>query len=136
VRIVLDANVLVAGLLSPLGACGRLLDLSLDGVVELCVDGRILREYEEVLCRPHFSFPPILVAEVLGFLRRSADPIAAVPLAITLPDTEDQPFLEVAVAAKAVLVTGNLRHFPKKACKGVVVVSPTECLELLRQSAV
>jgi predicted nucleic acid-binding protein len=45
------------------------------------------------------------------------------------------PFVEVAAAAAAVLVTGNTRHFPKKACEGVTVVSPKEFLELLRRLA-
>ncbi len=57
-RIVLDTNVLVAGLLTPGGACGRLLDLVLDGAVGVHIDRRILQEYEDVLRRPQLSLPP------------------------------------------------------------------------------
>ena len=42
---------------------------------------------------------------------------------------------EVAAAAGAVLVTGNLRHFPKHQRKGVPVVAPAELLDLLRETA-
>jgi putative PIN family toxin of toxin-antitoxin system len=135
VRIVLDTNVLVAGLLNPAGACGRLLDLVLDGTVAFSADERILREYEEVLRRPHVALSAGTVREVLAFLRHSAEPVAAPPLDAKLPDPDDLPFLEVAAAAGAVLVTGNLRHHPKKAIGRVSVVSPADSLDLLRRSA-
>jgi len=134
VRIVLDTNVLVAGLLNSAGACGRLLDLVLDGTVTFIADERILREYEEVLRRPHLALPGDTVREVLTFLRHSAEPVAALPLDAKLPDSDDLPFLEVAAAAGAILVTGNLRHYPKKAIGRVSVVSPSEGLDLLRRS--
>ncbi len=58
--------------------------------------------------------------------------VAAAPLKFRLPDPYDEPFLEVALAAKAeVLITGNKRHFPKKASGGVRILSPAEFLELL-----
>ena len=134
-RIVLDTNVLVAGLLNPAGACGRLLDLVLDGTVPFSADERILREYEEVLRRPELALPADAVREVHTFLRHSAEVVAAPPLDAKLPDPDDLPFLEVAAAADAILVAGNLRHYPKKATGRVSVVSPAESLDLLRRSA-
>jgi hypothetical protein len=39
----------------------------------------------------------------------------------------------VAATAEALLVvTGNLRHFPKKVCRDAQVIGPMEFLELLR----
>lgn len=134
-RFVLDTNVLVAGLLNPAGACGRLLDLVLDGAVSFSADERILREYEEVLRRPGLALPAHTVREVLTFLRQSAEPVATLPLDAKLPDPDDLPFLEVAAAAGAILVTGNLRHYPKRAIGRVSVVNPAESLDLLGRSA-
>ena len=50
------------------------------------------------------------------------------PLFQSLPDPDDEPFLEVAIAARAVcLVTGNRIHFPSDLCqKNVKVLSPSE----------
>jgi len=135
VRIVLDTNVLVAGLLNPVGACGRLLDLVLDGAVVCSADERILREYEEVLRRARLALLAGAVHEILTFLRQSADLVAPLPLNLRLLDPDDLPFLEVAAAEGAILVTGNPRHYPKKACGRVVVVSAAESLDLLRRSA-
>ena len=64
-RIVLDTKVLVAGLLNPVGACGRVLELVLDGAVVCSADERILREYEEVLRRARLALPAGPVREVL-----------------------------------------------------------------------
>ena len=51
-----------------------------------------------------------------------------------LPGKDDILRFEVAAAAQAVLVTRNLRHFPKKACKRVHVISSAMLLDLLRRS--
>jgi predicted nucleic acid-binding protein len=47
----------------------------------------------------------------------------------SLPDPDDEPFLNVAVAGKAAcLVTGNASHFPAKLRQGLRVLSPSEFL--------
>lgn len=51
---------------------------------------------------------------------------------LRLPDPNDEPFLEAALASGAnALVTRNLKHFPREACRGVKVVSPTQFLQSL-----
>ena len=45
-NVVLDTNVLVSGLKTRGGTCSRVLDLVVEGRVTLCVDERILDEYE------------------------------------------------------------------------------------------
>jgi hypothetical protein len=71
---------------------------------------------------------------ILGFLAERA--IATEPARIdaTLPHEDDRPFLEVAAATGAPLVTGNIRHFPPDACKDVHVLEPAAFLDLLRQA--
>ena len=134
-RVVLDTNVLVASLLQPVGRCGRLLDLVVDGAAEACVDDRILAEYAEVLTRRKLHLPPEKVQTLLEFFRQSGIPVIAHPLAVTLPDPDDLAFLEVAASGEALLVTGNQRHFPRAATGAVSVLSPAECLEVLRKRA-
>jgi len=135
VRAVLDTNVLVSAMLTARGACARVVDLLVAGAFELCADDRILDEYETVLRRPEFGIAPEDVEAVMDLIRHVALPVAAPPLPVQLPDPDDLPFLEVAAAAGAVLVTGNRRHFPKRRCKGVSVASPREFLDVLRQQS-
>ena len=110
-RIVLDTNVIVSGLLSDHGAPAQVLDLCLGGDVTLVVDGRIVREYHEVLTRPELKLPTRDVAQFLS-LMDYAEHVIGVPLPLEFPDVGDLPFIEVAVAgAVDAIVTGNVRHF-------------------------
>ena len=134
-RIVLDTNVLVSGLLTPRGAPGRLVDLVLGGSVQLLVDDRILEEYRDVLSRGRFGFSPGDVSRLLDFVAETAEPVLAAPLVRRLPDAADEPFLEVALSGSAdALVTGNARHFPAAAAGGVDVLSPAAFLVRVRRS--
>ena len=133
-KVVLDTNVIVSAAITTYGTCGQIVDMLTDGIFDICADDRILNEYETVLHRPELQIIPQEAAIVLELIHSIAERVAAVPLAVTLPDPKDLLFLEVATTAEAILVTGNLRHFPKRACKGVIVVSPREFLNLFRQS--
>jgi uncharacterized protein len=126
--VVLDTNILVSALLSPFGPPARVLDLALGGDVRLAYDDRILAEYREVLARPKFGFAPEDVAMVLAYLEADGERVTAPPLSYALPDADDLPFLEVAVQAEAVLVTGNAAHYPPALRGPVRVYTPSEFL--------
>ena len=131
-KIVLDANVLVSGILSPHGVPAAVLRALLTERVSLCFDERILSEYRGVLSRGKFDFDSELVAELLPFLEAAGFPTLAQPLDLALPDPSDQMFIEVAVFGQAdFLVTGNLKHFPKSARQGIVVVPPRAFIDAL-----
>ena len=129
----LDTNVLVSGLLSPFGPPGEIVRLVSAGAVTLCLDARILTEYDEVLARSRFWFDGDSVAALLDYLDAASETVAAEPLRERLPDADDEPFLEVAVASSAdYLVTGNLAHFPEPARAGVTVLTPAHFIERYR----
>ena len=132
---VLDTNALVSGLKTPGGTCAQILFLALDGYVTLCVDHRILDEYRRVCRDPALRLDPVPVRTVLDFLEESSERVTGLPVSVTLPDPSDAPFLEVASAAGACLVTGNIRHFPTIARRDVEVVTPRELLDLLGRHA-
>jgi len=133
VKVVLDTNVLVSGLLSPHGPPGGILRMVAAGRLTPCLDARILAEYREVLSRATFGFRQDRVDELLAQIGTEGESVVAEPLRQRLKDTGDEPFLEVALATKAeCLVTGNLRHYPASLREGVKVISPAEFLEFLR----
>jgi uncharacterized protein len=134
VRIVLDTNVLVSGLLAPFGPPSEILRMVSSGEITLCLDARVLSEYADVLARPRFDFDQDDVAALLDFVSHSGMTVAASPLAAALPDPDDEPFLEIALAGGAeFLVTGNGSHFPADLCQGVHVVSPAQFLKSYRE---
>lgn len=131
-KVVLDTNVLVSGLMTRGGTCSVILDLVSDGRLMPVIDGRIISEYRRVCVEPRLRIDAGAVRDFLHFLDDCADHIAAPPLDADMPDANDLPFLEVAAEAHAVLVTGNKQHFPKKAVGAVRVASPREFLDILR----
>lgn len=134
-RIVLDTNVLVSGLLNPDGNPGRVLDLFLAGEVILLVDDRILAEYRAVLPRPKFGFDAADISDLLEHIESESVLVTAPPLVVALPDKEDLPFLEVGVAGQAeFLVTGNVRHFKFPGRATVVIASPADFIRRWRQT--
>ena len=132
-RVVLDTNVLVAGLLSAAGPPGWIVEAALAGEIELVFNAAMRQEYEEVLRRPELDLPRQRVDDLLAAIDEIGWEVTAVPpWPEPMPDPEDEPFLAVAGATGSVLVTGNLRHFPRRLRRGVEVRSPRQLFDELR----
>ncbi|MDE3053504.1 MAG: putative toxin-antitoxin system toxin component, PIN family [Gemmatimonadota bacterium] len=132
-RIVLDTNVVVSGLLSALGPPGGVIESVFAGEVTPLYDDRILAEYAAVLARPRFRFD---AGDVEWFMTavRMGEGVLAPPLAVNLPDPSDLKFVEVAVAGGAdAIVAGNLRDFRLSQGKlAVAILSPRALMDRLR----
>ena len=121
----------VAGLLSPFGPPGIIVGQIASGQLSLCHDARILAEYDEFLRRRAFPYQPDEIVALLAQVRAGGELVSARPLDTSLPDADDEPFLEVAVSAMVeFLVTGNLEHFPADRCGNVQVVTLSEFLDV------
>jgi putative PIN family toxin of toxin-antitoxin system len=126
---VLDTNVIVSAGITPGRAPAKLIfDWVLNGQVQVITSPAVVAEYREVVRRPKFrryGFPPLwlefLIDESLWF----QDPE---PWVQPCPDPQDAPFLALAHAAGAWLVTGNGKHFPEAVRNGVTVLSPADYL--------
>ena len=126
-KIVLDTNVLVSGLIKPYDTPARILGSILNQELTLVLDTRILSEYRVVLMRPKFLFDLTYVGWLLDFFEHVATIVTPSPLRLNLKDPYDEPFLEVAIFASVdSLITGNQKHFPQSKAKGIVICSPSE----------
>jgi putative PIN family toxin of toxin-antitoxin system len=127
--VVLDTNVVVSAGISPGGAAAMLIsDWVLKGQVQVITSPWIVGEYQEVVQRPKFrryGFPPFWLEFLIEGSLCLPEPD---PWPHQGPDPKDLPFLAVAHASGAWLVTGNLKHFPAPLRHGVTVLSPAEYL--------
>ena len=129
--IVLDTNVLVSGIINIYGPPGKIVKMATSGSLQLCYDARIMDEYQKVLLRPQFPFHPVSVYMLLDQIKANGIITAAQPLAKRLPDPDDEPFLEVALAGPAdYLVTGNIKHFPPSKRQDIRVIKPKEFIDV------
>ena len=132
--IVLDTNVLVSGILKPYSKAATILRLVADGTVQLAYDLRLLSEYRDVLSRSKFNFAKENVEAFLEQIEQEGFLVSAKPLKFHLPDPDDEPFLEAALAGGAkAIVTGNKRHFLRKEYEGIIILSPAEFLEAAKE---
>lgn len=123
--VVVDTNILVSALWSRNGAPARAVGLVLSGQLTPCYDHRIMLEYRQVLQRPKFRFQPSEINALLAWIKQSGHSVVPAPVDIPFVDEADRKFYEVAKHCSAVLITGNLKHFPNDD----VVMSVSDFLE-------
>ena len=128
---VIDTNVLVSAMLKWNSIPGNVMELTFDGPIGPILNEQIVKEYREVLVRPKFHFTEEIVRDVLEDIQGKGIYVDAEHLDIELPDPKDQVFYEVVMEKRktedAYLVTGNIRHFPKKA----FIVTPREMIDII-----
>lgn len=110
--VVIDTNILVSALWSRNGAPARAVGLVLSGHLIPCYDHRIMLEYRQVLQRPKFRFRPSEINALLDWFKQTGRSVIPAPVDISFVDEADRKFYEVAKYCGAVLITGNLKHFP------------------------
>ena len=110
--VVIDTNILVSALWSRSGAPARAVGLVLSGHLIPCYDHRIMLEYRQVLQRPKFRFRPSEINALLDWFKQTGRSVIPAPVDISFVDEADRKFYEVARYCGAVLITGNLKHFP------------------------
>jgi putative PIN family toxin of toxin-antitoxin system len=128
VRVVVDTNVLVSGLLGASGPPWQVVMAVAAGRLRLVVCADILAEYHDVLTRPRLRLRPDRSAELIKLIEQTADWVAIPAFAGVppLPDPDDWPCLAAARVAACPFITGSLRHFPAEF--GVRVMTAREWL--------
>ena len=140
-KVVLDTNVLVAGLRSAIGASRLILLAVSERAVSPMCNVAMMLEYEEVLkLQPNLAATRLTEASVDIFLDAFSVLAEPVPPGFAhrpiLPDSDDEAFLEAAVNGHAdALVTHNVLAFqdtdPHALPHGVTIVRPGDFLRRL-----
>jgi len=123
-RVVLDTNVLISGLFWR-GTPYRILSAWRDGRFVLAVTPEILAEYVDVARRLAENFPGVDVSRLLELLAVTAKVYE--PFALPGPvcsDPADDKFLACALAAGAVVVSGDKHLLVVQGHRGVEVLTP------------
>jgi putative PIN family toxin of toxin-antitoxin system len=135
-RVVVDTNVLFAGLYSSTGASHQILRLIDDAVLVPLLSTALLFEYEDVLRRSQeqLRLSDLAVEDVLDALCVQGESRKIHFLwRPQLPDPKDDHVLELAVAASgADIVTHNRKDFAGAETLGVRILAPAELLGELK----
>lgn len=130
---VIDTNVIVSSLFSLDGTSSPAIVIKaiLEGSITPLFNDEILQEYREVLSRPKFPFTNLQIETVIRAFRDFGHDTNRVRITEEVfPDPDDIVFYEVKMSVEdAYLVTGNIKHFPKKP----FVVTPTQMVQILAE---
>lgn len=129
---VFDTNVLISALLTKRTdtATVKVLYAVSAGEIIPLYNQEILDEYDEVLHREKFSFTEDRIQKILTMIRQFGLSVVPGPTGEIFLDMDDLVFYEVVMEKRddgAYLITGNIRHFPKRD----FIVTPAEMMAII-----
>lgn len=136
-RILLDTNILISGLLRKDGPSGELLHRWVEGEFLLVTSEYQVQELRRAVGYEHLR-SKILPAEreaLLDNIDANALVIKTLPTVNLSPDPDDNPILATAIAGNAnLIVSGNKKDMQYVGdAQGIPIVTPREALERLAQ---
>ena len=111
---VLDTNVLVSALMSKTGVPAMIYEMVHNGKLIPVYDDNILDEYKEVLYRPKLGLSHMDVDALMKLFAEQGKRVVSQISEVPLPDEADRIFYDAASQNGAMLITGNLKHFPQE----------------------
>jgi len=134
-RIVLDTNVLISGLISPAGAPAEIFNAWEDGRFDLLTCTEQMDELRSTLQKPRIAerIQPHKAGRLVNQIRKLAELVKTLPTVKRSPDPEDDFLLSLCEAGEAdFLVTGDKSGLLwLKRHKGTRIVSAGEFAQLL-----
>ena len=129
-RAVIDTNVLVSAFWKPASIPARVVDAWRKDKFVLCYSHAMRSEYRRTLTRVFGkggALPPHIAADFAAIrskgllLRKLPDFSGSIP-----EDPDDEKFLECAVAAKAVIVSGDDHLLKRDGYESIAVIKPAD----------
>lgn len=137
-RVVLDTNILISGVIRPSGRVGSVLQQLRDGVFILLYDERTLNEFIDVLNRPKirtkYSLSQQDIETVLSLILLRGEAVECREPITDCRDPKDNKFLEVAFYGQAdAIVSGDEDLHVLHPFRTIPIVTPTDFLILLKK---
>lgn len=126
---VVDTNVIVSSFISksPQSPTKKVVQMILNGSITPLYDEEVIAEYNEVLKRNKFHLAHTEIDAIISHIKKYGISTARTSFAESMPDESDRVFFEITLSVEdSFLVTGNLKHYPKKP----QVVTPAEFIAM------
>ena len=137
-RVVVDTNVWVSGLIIPDGPPGHVLQAMRDHRFEFVASWQVAQELADVLRRPRLRRYGIEEQDIEDVFRLLAPALPTADIDVPIRDPDDAPVVAAALAGAAdVIVTGDKDFLADAALRtwlsnrGVKIATPVEMLALL-----
>ncbi|MCL4869203.1 MAG: putative toxin-antitoxin system toxin component, PIN family [Anaerolineae bacterium] len=136
-KIVLDTNVLVSGIIVARGSPAYILDRLYEGKWQLITSPLLLTEFSEVIVRPHIArkYPQVIrnAEALLDFFRAHATMVVGKPVNTYVnDDPDDDAVVACAIDGQAnYIVSGDPHLVSLQQVKGIPILTPRQFQELL-----
>lgn len=132
ISLVTDTNILVSATIAK-GKEFELLELAKTGKVRLVLSLEILKEFMEVLSRPKFDYPKILIEQISKHLLNISYLVFPnTKLEIIKRDPDDNKILECAIDGKTdYIISGDNHLLELKEFRGIKIIKTKEILRLI-----
>lgn len=139
-RIVLDTNILISGVIRPHGRVGSVLQRLRDGALTLLYDERTLSELMDVLNRPKirnkYDLSQQDIETVLSLLLLRGEAVECRDPIADYRDPKDNKFLEVAFYGRAdFIVSGGKDLHVLNPFRSIPIINPADFLIQLDQES-
>ncbi len=128
---VIDTNVIISSLLKEDSIPGKIVEYVANNVIIPFVNDEILKEYYEVATRNKFNIDENKINSTIETFKKQAIFIDKDKIDEVFIDKDDVVFYEIVMTARKItdsyLVTGNMKHFPKKS----FIITPREMYEIV-----
>ena len=125
-RTVIDTNVLVSATLSSKGNPAQIMNLISERKIQLFYCPAILDEYRRVLGYEKLNIMPETQKSIISAIEDLGILVEPPTSGVFFADESDHVFYDVARASGAILITGNLKHYPDDA----FIVAPADYLAM------
>ncbi len=128
---VIDTNVLISAMLKEGSLPWMIIEQVNKGTIVPLLNDEIINEYYEVSKRNEFGFDDLFIENIVGLITNKSISLERLSSDEKIIDEGDVVFYEIVLSGRqkydAYLVTGNIKHFPKKP----FIVTPREMLETI-----
>ncbi len=138
-RVVIDTNILVSGLISSSGPPAKIINALFKGDLIPVMSEATFAELEAVLQRPrlqsYFTRAGVNPALFLADFHKVAQFVTPRPVSTSIRDEKDRPFLELMASSPTpeFLITGD-KDFEDQRYRNVPVISASLFMDMLRKS--
>ena len=131
-KVVLDSNIIISATIFG-GKPRAVLELALEGKIELAVSTEILQEIRTVLSGKKFQFPAPVINSIITEIEIIGEIVEPLITIKTIQkDPADNKILECAVAAGAdLIVSGDVHLLELKVFQGIRIVNASDFLEII-----
>ncbi|MCL1858867.1 MAG: putative toxin-antitoxin system toxin component, PIN family [Oscillospiraceae bacterium] len=128
-NVVVDTNIIISAAISVNGNPAVIMDLVSDKAIQAYYNDEILDEYKRVLAYERLKIDPAKQVEIIEKIKEVGILIKPEKSNLPLPDESDRIFYDTAQEVGAILITGNIKHYPDEE----FILTPSEYIKLIAE---